>query len=146
MCHQSVGLIARATEALGIATISLTSARSITRSANPPRALYLDFPLGRTAGKAFDAAMQLDIMRRALALLDTADRPGTIVDLPYRWADDDDWKDREMRPAPRETDNSAPSKHADDRVERFDTPQYQTDADAEAADPECATCVWVAAE
>ena len=125
-----MGLIAREVERRGIPAVSLTSALSITRSAAPPRAVFLDFPLGRTAGRAFDAAMQRDIVCRALDLLRDAQRPGALVELDHRWATDDAWKDDVMR--------------RDSRQERFDTPQYQCAEDAARADPDCPTCVWPA--
>ena len=137
-----MGLIAREAERRGIPSISLSSARSITASANPPRALYLDFPLGRTAGRAGDVEMQRDIMRRALTVLAEASGPGEIVDLPYRWADSDDWKDGVMRPK-QSKGGVASGGHEDDRIERYDTPQYQTDEDEALADANCATCVWL---
>ena len=40
-----------AVEAAGISTVSMSNARSITAAANPPRAVYLDYPLGQTAGR-----------------------------------------------------------------------------------------------
>lgn len=126
-----MGLVAREVEARGIPTVSLSSALSITRSVGAPRAVFLDFPLGRTAGRAFDAPMQRDIVRRALDLLRDAHQPGTIVDLDYRWATDDAWKDDVMK--------------RDSRGVRADTPQYQCAADAAAADPGCPTCVWLTA-
>lgn len=138
MCHQSVGLIAREIERRGIATVSLSSAYSITRAAFAPRAVYLDFPLGRTAGKAGDAVMQRDIVRAALARLRDAEAPGEIVELPYRWAESEDWKDRVMRP--QATDDS--TAHRDDRSARLGTPQYQTEEDEALADPECPTCIF----
>ena len=118
--------------------MSCSSAYSITRAAFAPRAVYLDFPLGRTAGKAGDAAMQRAVMRSALATLRDAERPGEIVELPYRWAETDDWKDRVMRPRP----GGSGGEHDDDRGERLATPQYQTPEDAALADPDCATCVF----
>ena len=62
MCHQSVGLIARAVEAAGIPTLSMTSAWSITASVNPPRAAFVDYPLGHTTGQPHDRADQLRIV------------------------------------------------------------------------------------
>ena len=118
-------------EQRGIPTVSLTSALSITQSAGAPRALFLDFPLGRTAGRAFDTAMQRDVACRALDLVRDATAPGTVVELDYRWEADDAWKDDVMR--------------GDKRIARHDTPQYQCAADAEAADPDCPTCVWTTA-
>ncbi len=89
-------------------------------------------------GKAGDIAMQRDVMRAVLARLRDAETPGEIVELPYRWADGDDWKDGVMRPG---TGGSGGGQE-DDRGERLATPQYQTEEDAALADPECATCVF----
>ncbi|MCZ6710328.1 MAG: selenoprotein B, partial [Gammaproteobacteria bacterium] len=89
MCHQSVGLIAREIEARGIPTICMSSAYSITASVNPPRAAYLDFPLGHTAGKPNDKPLQRKIMIDTLSALDSIQVPGTIRELGYEWSDDD---------------------------------------------------------
>ena len=118
--------------------MSCSSAWSITRAAFAPRAVYLDFPLGRTAGKAGDVEMQRDVMRAALATVRDAKRPGEIVELPYLWADTDDWKDGVMRPR-----RGGGGDHGDDRSERLPTPQYQTEEDAALADSDCATCVFL---
>ena len=134
-----MGLIAREVERRGIATVSCSSAWSITEAAFAPRAVYLDFPLGRTAGKAGDVTMQRDVMRAALRILRDAERPGEIIELPYRWAETDDWKDGVMRPKP---GGGGEAGHEDDRGARLATPQYQTQEDAALADPQCATCVF----
>ena len=133
-----MGLIAREIEKRGIATVSLSSAYSITRAAFAPRAIYLDFPLGRTAGKRDDVAMQRDVMRAALARLRDAEAPGEIVELPYRWAETDDWKDGVMRAQAGVNSES----HQDNRSARLGTPQYQTEEDAALADPDCPTCIY----
>ena len=62
-----MGLIAREIESRGIPTLSLSSALSITRSANPPRAAYVDYPLGRTAGKPDQPEQQRNLLRSALS-------------------------------------------------------------------------------
>ena len=108
--------------------MSLSSARSITAAVNPPRAVFLDFPLGRTAGKPGDQDLQRRIMRDALAAIVEIDQPGTIRDLPHRWSETDAWKDRAMRPTA-----GSGGTAADDRVARDDTPQYQYPEDAAAA-------------
>lgn len=120
----------------------MSSAYSITRSVNPPRAVYLDYPLGHTAGRAEDRAEQRAIMVDALRLFERIEEPGTIETLTYTWADDDDWKDRVMRP------RSTGDGRGDDRGERFDFPQYQNAADEAAAEETlagdgCRTCVWL---
>ena len=82
--------------------------------------------------------MQRDVMRAALARLRDAEARGEIVELPYRWAETEDWKDRVMRS---ETDGDS-SAHLDDRSARLGTPQYQSEEDAALADPGCPSCIF----
>ena len=128
-----MGLIARALEAEGIPTLSLSSAWSITASVNPPRAAFLDFPLGHTAGKPHEAQLNAAIMQAALRVFEEAGR-GSITRLPFQWAVNDDWKAALL------------AELGDDRVERFDTPQYQTPDDAAQADANCPSCIWLSAD
>jgi hypothetical protein len=124
VCHQSVGLIARQAEAAGISTLCMTSALDITRAVHPPRAAFLDFPLGHTTGKPHQPALQHAIMLEALDAFPSLPTPGTVKLLPFRWSADDAWKDTAQR-------------GPDDRRPRYDTPQYQNEEDrrrAEAAD------------
>ena len=71
----------------------MTSALSITRAVAPPRAAFVDFPLGHTTGKPHDRTLQRDLLRDALAAFETIATPGEIVRLPYSWDDDDGWKE-----------------------------------------------------
>ncbi|MEQ9450206.1 MAG: hypothetical protein RJQ07_01360 [Pseudomonadales bacterium] len=48
----------------------------------PPRALWVPFPLGRPLGKPGDAAFQLDVIRAALDLLDRSEGP-VLEDYPF---------------------------------------------------------------
>jgi len=96
----------------------MTSALSITQSANPPRSVFLDYPLGHTAGPPGDPDTQLDIMRQALAAFSELTESGAHITLDHRWASE--WK-TEARSL------------ADHRSPRHDTPQYQNDADRTAA-------------
>jgi len=114
-----VGLIARVIEGSGIPTVCITSAWSITASANPARAVFTDFPLGHTSGRPGDVEGQLAIARAALEAVHSINEPGTIIPLPQQWPDAS-WRDeaRELR---------------DHRTDRLDTPQYQSEADREAA-------------
>ncbi len=130
MCHQSVGLIARDLEAGGISTLCMTSALDITRSVHPPRAAFLDYPLGHTCGKPHQPALQRHILLQALQGLTSLTTPGSVTMLPFRWSEDEAWKATAQR-------------GPDDRLPRYDTPQYQHEADrrrAEATDPTCALC------
>ncbi len=118
----------------------MSSARSITAAVNPPRAVFLDFPLGHTAGRAHDKAGQRKIMIDTLSALDSIQAPGTIRDLPYRWQETDDWKETVMRPDPS-------GRHNDSRTERDERPQYQLEADRAAVQDEagCAGCYFLEA-
>ena len=110
----------------------MSSALSITASVNPPRAAFLDFPLGHTAGRPEELGEQTQIVRAALGLFADA-ACGEIRSLPFEWSADHSWKNAVM------TGTSA----GDDRVERFGTPQYQSAEDAALADPACPSCIWL---
>ena len=125
-------MIARALEAAWIPTLRLSSAWSITAAVNPPRAAFVDFPLGHTAGKPFEPEHNARLLRAALAVFESAG-PGSITRLPFRWASTDQWKAELL------------AEVGDDRVARHDTPQYQSQADAEAADASCPSCIWLEA-
>ena len=127
-----MGLIARQAEAAGIPTLSMSSARDITAAVRPPRATFLDWPLGHTSGRPQQPELNAAVMRATLAAFEAeaAATPGTIVDLGVPWAGDDDWKDRVMRPRP---SNDSSTRTVDERIARSSTPQYQTTADATIA-------------
>lgn len=127
-----MGLIARRVEADGIPTTSLTSALSITRSVDPPRAVFLDYPLGHTAGKAKDPELQREIVAAALAAVHELERPGAVKMLPYHWSRDDEWKRETML-------------GGDTRSHRSSSPEYQCEADRAlaAAAGGCPTCVFL---
>jgi D-proline reductase (dithiol) PrdB len=129
VCHQSVGLIARHVEAAGIPTLCMTSALDITQAVNPPRAAFLDFPLGHTTGKPHQPELQRAIMREALDAFVSLTAPGAIKTLPFRWSTDNAWKDTAQR-------------GPDDRRPRYDTPQYQNDEDRQRAE----TCTMMQEE
>ena len=76
MCNQSVGLIQRAVEAVGISTVSITLIEDITRRVKPPRALAVPYPFGHPLGEPNNPELQHAIIAEALALLaDTAEPP-----------------------------------------------------------------------
>ena len=119
----------------------MSSAYSITAAVRPPRAVYLDFPLGHTAGKAHDVPLQRQVLHDTLDALVTIDTPGTIRRLRYRWGEDDAWKDSVRRPVPGGSSE-------DDRVERHPDPQYQCEEDRVAAEAAferegCPSCVFL---
>ena len=94
MCHQSVGLIARAVEAAGIPTLSMTSALDITKSVKPPRAVFTNFPLGHQTGPPDQPDLQRQIVTDAMRAFETIAVTGSIVELPYVWdANDRSWEE-----------------------------------------------------
>ncbi len=86
-----MSLVARHLEAEGIPTVILACARDITASAFPPRAVFSNYPLGNPAGRPHDPENQRAVLGAALDLLESARAPGTIVDLPHRWHEGNDW-------------------------------------------------------
>lgn len=77
----------------------MTSAYDITQAVNPPRAVFLDYPLGHQTGKPDDPQGQRAIVRDALRAFETITRPGTIVELPYVWDPNDRrWEETDYTP------------------------------------------------
>ncbi len=79
-------------EEAGIPTIYLGSCRDMMERVKPPRAAFLNFPLGRQCGKKNDRDLQLSILKAALDVLVTASKPGDIVDLPFSWGEPFSWQ------------------------------------------------------
>ena len=80
MCHQSVGLIQSVIEKAGIPTTSVTMLREITERVAPPRALFVDFPLGYPLGIPDDDVLQTRIILAAFQLLAKTIPPAIIQD------------------------------------------------------------------
>lgn len=56
-------------EAAGIPTVSVTMLKEVTAKVNPPRALFVDAPLGYPLGSPRDPALRQRIIESALSLL-----------------------------------------------------------------------------
>jgi hypothetical protein len=117
-----VSLAARHLEALGMPTLCLGSALDILEAGAPPRAVFVDYPLGHSTGKPFDRADQERVLRSALSAFETIEAPGTIVHLAADWPDDG-WRAA-----------AASTRGGDTRMPRDTTPQYQTDEDRRLAE------------
>ena len=116
-------LVARHLEANGISTLVVGSALDILRAGKPPRAVFVDYPLGHSAGRPFDRANQDAILNDALKAFESIQTSGEIIKLDYRWSDDDRWQHAA-------TDASS----GDTRAPRDTSPQYQLEADRLAAE------------
>lgn len=88
-----MSLVSRYLESQGIATVVLGSARDIVEECGVARFLFTDFPLGNPVGKPDDPAMQRATVGYALDLLETARLPRTTVQTPWRWSDDESWRE-----------------------------------------------------
>ncbi|HLW72059.1 MAG TPA: hypothetical protein VKS22_15710 [Candidatus Binataceae bacterium] len=67
----------------------MTSALDITRAVNPPRAVFVNFPLGHQTGKPHQPELQRTIVRDAMRAFETITHPGTIIELRYVWDPND---------------------------------------------------------
>jgi hypothetical protein len=72
-------------EAAGVATISMTVQPHITAMVGAPRAVLLRYPAGNQVGEAGKPQQQRAILTAALEAVTTVQRPGTILEFPYRW-------------------------------------------------------------
>lgn len=81
---------------------------------NPPRALFVDYPLGHTAGRPGQPDEQLKIVGEALRLLHTERGSGAIRQIALTWPEP--W-------------NSGARDRDDSRTIRLDAPQYERAAD-----------------
>jgi hypothetical protein len=81
-------------EEAGIPTLCMTSALDITRSVKPPRAVFVNFPLGHQTGPPNQPELQRRIVTDAMRAFAAISSPATIVELPYVWDPNDrTWED-----------------------------------------------------
>ncbi len=113
--------------------------------------MFIDLPLGHTAGAPNDPVGQRQLLTDGLVSGFAITEPGGIVDLPFRWIDDD-WKAAPLSWS-REAQEAGTSGvwAGDTRTTRNPDPQYHDDADrlaAEAVDWEqqCQVCLGLAGD
>lgn len=68
-------------EQAGLTTVNLALVRGQAETSKPPRALYVEFPLGRPLGRPDDPELQTAVLHAAFELLERNDAP-FIVDYP----------------------------------------------------------------
>nr|MBA5588241.1 hypothetical protein [Anaerobacillus isosaccharinicus]QOY38314.1 hypothetical protein AWH56_012725 [Anaerobacillus isosaccharinicus] len=81
-------MIQKAVEKAGISTILITHLPELTEKVDPPRALHLKFPLGRSFGAANRNDLQRKIVVDMLNAIVEMDETEKIRKLPYRWRRD----------------------------------------------------------
>ena len=82
-----MGLVCRLLEERGIATTYIATGRDLTALVKPPRALFVNHPMGNNFGRPGDVAAQTDILRTALGLIHGAEQGGVLVDYPSDWGE-----------------------------------------------------------
>jgi hypothetical protein len=98
----------------------MTSALDITQSVKPPRAVFVNFPLGHQTGRPHGAAIQRSIVRDAMTAFESITTPGEIVRLPYVWDPiDRSWEESDYtkgwmpaRPSPEQADAAEAERRA----------------------------------
>ena len=87
-----MSLVARTLEEGGISTVTFSNARDITARACNPRTVFTNYPLGNACGRPHDRENQRAVLRAGFDLLETAQEPGLIVDLPFEWSRSAEWQ------------------------------------------------------
>lgn len=111
--------------------------------------MFVDLPLGHTTGLPGEADAQRRLLTEGLRAAAAMTEPGSIVDLPYRYTDDD-WKANPLGwSRKRQSSGRASKPSGDSRTGRSDQPQYQTEEDRLAAeavawDEQCEVCLGLA--
>ncbi|PLX74081.1 MAG: hypothetical protein C0614_12195 [Desulfuromonas sp.] len=80
-----MGLIQRVIEQSGIPTIGISIVREYSEQVRPPRTVALRWPFGHPLGEPGQVRQQRAVLCELLKAAVTIDRPGTIIDLPFRW-------------------------------------------------------------
>ena len=70
----------------GIPTLLAGTALDIIRQVVPPRAVFVDHPVGRTFGPPHDRRRNEAVLARVLAELPNFTQPGEIRDPGFEWA------------------------------------------------------------
>lgn len=76
LCHQSVGLLARALELSGVPTMTLAVVKDVVESVRPPRVALYDGQLGAVSGLPDFPEHQRRILDEALRLIEPMDQAG----------------------------------------------------------------------
>ena len=77
LCHQSIGLVARALELTGIPTMTLAVVKEVVESVRPPRVAFYDGKPGTVSGLPKFPEHQRRILDEALRLIEPMDQAGT---------------------------------------------------------------------
>jgi D-proline reductase (dithiol) PrdB len=91
-CHQAIAVLARALEARGLPTLTLSTLRDISEAYRPPRTALVEYPIGAPCGRVGDPEHQRATLCDALTCpLDTTTPQLHTVDLSYQADGSRDW-------------------------------------------------------
>ena len=76
LCHQSIGVLARALELAGVPTMTLGVVKDVAESVRPPRVALYDGQLGSVSGLPNFPEHQRRILDEALRLIEPMDQAG----------------------------------------------------------------------
>ncbi|MEP6902083.1 MAG: glycine/sarcosine/betaine reductase selenoprotein B family protein [Actinomycetota bacterium] len=77
LCHQTLGIIARAIEEKGIPTMLISVDRTVTDKIRPPRTAYYDGKFGAVVGEPNWKQYQLRVLDESLRWIETLDQPAS---------------------------------------------------------------------
>jgi D-proline reductase (dithiol) PrdB len=75
MCTRTLSAVAHTLESHGLPTVELALVRSHAERMRPPRALFVNFPLGRPLGRPLDPEFQHRVLASAFTLFDRESGP-----------------------------------------------------------------------
>lgn len=76
LCHQTLGILARALEKANVPTMMISVDRAMTDLVRPPRTAYYAGELGAVVGKPHEKEYQLRLLDESLRWIETFDQPG----------------------------------------------------------------------
>ena len=80
--------MSRRLETSGLPTVNLSTVWDITSAVKPPRACFLDFPIGCPAGKPHEAELQRRILKAVLQQAPHFAGDWSMYELPFQWSED----------------------------------------------------------
>jgi hypothetical protein len=80
-----VPVLARTLEAAGLSTVLVTNMPFWSEKIGTPRTLAVEFPFAHPLGAPGDETQQMCVIREALQVLETANKPGTTIHSNETW-------------------------------------------------------------
>ncbi len=77
LCHQTLGIVARAIEEAGVPTIMISVDTNVTDKVRPPRTAYYTGDFGAVAGKPNWPEYQRRVLDETIRWIETFDQPGS---------------------------------------------------------------------